>query len=292
MGSTIDTSSVFLNFVINGLLVDGGHETMVSASWFAAYPWNSPNRSDVTGSAGVWFAGNDHYIQDVIVYSSQFGAKVTGAANMVSGLHTWNLATGQGGVGILTTSSQNRFEACYLDYCDLIIEGNAGQQTVVVDGFFLGGGQVVFKAQQGQQQIYGVSIQNNVWFATGSPALAVDESEASWTSVVDLFVSGSTLQQGQPWIGVTASQVKAGAPSQGSPASYTFDFSNQLLFPSIPIVSASATIYQADGGANAPPAVSVNFTGTTATAYVGPFAGAYSVRLAVDQSQHTSEKQA
>jgi hypothetical protein len=286
MGSVIDSSSVFLNFNMNGLFVEGGHETMISDSWFAVFPWNSPNRTDVADTSGIWIAGNDHYVQNVIVYSSQFGAKVTGAANIVSGLHTWNLDTGDGGVGILNTMSQNRFVGCYLDYDDLILEGDGAQQTVVVDGFFLGGGQIVFKAKPGQQQVFGVSLQNNEWYATGSAPLAVDETLAPWTSVVDLTFAGATLQQGQPWVGVTASLVQPVArPSD------VFDFTSQLLFPSIPIASASATVYVLADGSATPVPVGLNFTGLTVNAFFGPYPGGNgipSVRVAVDQSQHSS----
>ncbi len=47
--------------------------------------------------------------------------QVNGAANILSGVHTWNLDAIHGGTGIAVTDSQNRLEGCYLDFNDLLI---------------------------------------------------------------------------------------------------------------------------------------------------------------------------
>jgi hypothetical protein len=33
--------------------------------------------------------GNDHFITNTIVFSSKIGVAVTGAANLLTGVHTW-----------------------------------------------------------------------------------------------------------------------------------------------------------------------------------------------------------
>jgi hypothetical protein len=35
--------------------------------------------------------GNDHFITNTIVFSSKIGVAVTGAANLLTGVHTWYL---------------------------------------------------------------------------------------------------------------------------------------------------------------------------------------------------------
>jgi hypothetical protein len=35
------------------------------------------------------FEGNDHYVTNTIVFSSKIGVAVYGAANILTGVHTW-----------------------------------------------------------------------------------------------------------------------------------------------------------------------------------------------------------
>ena len=84
MGAVVDSSSVFLNFAQNGILLHSGHESMISDTWIAAYPWSSPMRRHVT-SVGINLASYDAYITNTIVYSAQIGVLITGAANVLNG---------------------------------------------------------------------------------------------------------------------------------------------------------------------------------------------------------------
>ena len=45
---------------------------------------------------GIGIYGNDHYVSNVIVYSARVGVELSGAANILQGVHTWNCATGNG----------------------------------------------------------------------------------------------------------------------------------------------------------------------------------------------------
>ena len=187
---------------------------------------------------GIFIAGNDHYVTNVIVYSSRVGIELTGAANIVNGIHTWNQATGNGGIGILNRESQNRFTGCYLDFNDLVLEN--AQQVTVSDGFFLGGGQLVFAAPAAGSALVATTITGNVWYDTNGAALAVNETAGTWTSALDLLVSGST-QPGAPR-GVTVATKVLKVPVASWPADgvFTVDFSDVLLFPNVPIQSATA----------------------------------------------------
>jgi hypothetical protein len=55
-------------------------------------------------------------------------------------MQTWNLATPNGGTGILVAAQGTRLEGCYLDYNDLIIQDP--NMVTVIDSFLLCGGQV------------------------------------------------------------------------------------------------------------------------------------------------------
>lgn len=48
----------------------------------------------VNGSAGAVITSNDHYMNDVVVFSgTTYGVIVSGAANLIKGVHTWNRGT-------------------------------------------------------------------------------------------------------------------------------------------------------------------------------------------------------
>ena len=245
------TASLYL-LLCRGIAIDGGHETMISETWVAAYFWSDPNK-ERNSAVGIGIFGNDHYVSNTIVFSSRVGVQLTGAANILNGVHTWNDAKGNGGIGILNSMSQNRFIGCYLDFNDLVLAGDGAQQTSISDGFFLGGGQIQFQARAAGNSVFGVAIVGNVWFDTNSPALAVNESSGTWTSVTDLTVVGTTLQQGQATTHVPRATIITAAMT-GSSSATTVDFSRVLLFPHAPIQSASVTVVgPADGSGAAPP---------------------------------------
>lgn len=293
MGAVVDSSSVFLNFVLNGIVLQGGHETMISDTWIAAYPWSSPQRR-TTQSTGILINGNDHYVTNTIVYSAKVGVWITGAADILNGVHTWNQNTGDGGIGILNQMSQNRFEGCYLDYNDMVLRGAGAQQTVVSGGFFLGGAQLIFETvAPNQLEVYGTSIMGNEWYATGSAPLAVNESAGSWQEIHDITITGSTLVPGQPYVGTTATQIASNLPASANDT-WFFDFSSQLLFPTRPILYATATLSGVPvGGDSVVPNVLVNYSTQagsplTVTVYAPGTSGRnYTMRVTVDQSGHS-----
>ena len=59
-------------------------------------------------------------------------------------LHTWNLANGNGGVGIYVNAPQTRLESVYLDWNNLHVYNP--QLVTIIDSFFLCGGRIVLEA--------------------------------------------------------------------------------------------------------------------------------------------------
>ena len=233
----IDASSAVFGFVETGILLAGGHETMISETWVAAYFWSDPKkeRNDATGIA---IAGNDHFVSNVIVFSARVGVDISGAANKLTNVHTWNCATGNGGIGILNRESQNIFIGVYMDFTDLVLRN--AQQISVTNGFFLGGAQLVFEAQKANDTVLGVSLLSNVWYDCDGPSLAVNETLGAWTSVVDLDVVGTAF------CGYARTKATGlAAATKVVTAGGAVDFSDVLLFPHAGIASARYTGYSA-----------------------------------------------
>ena len=159
MGATLDSSSAVFGFNQTGILLQGGHEAMISETWVAAFFW-SQKEKEKTNTTGILIAGNDHFLSDVIVFSARVGVALHGAANKLVNVHTWNQATGNGGIGILNAMSQNIFVGCYLDFTDLVLE--SAQFISFTGGFFLGNAQLVFAAQKPADAVLGVSLLANV----------------------------------------------------------------------------------------------------------------------------------
>ena len=232
MGATLDSSSAIFGFVKNGILLDGGHESMISETWVAAYFWSDPLK-ERNNATGIAIAGNDHFLTNVIVFSARVGVALTGAANKLVNVHTWNDATGNGGIGILNSASQNIFIGCYLDFTDFVMRNP--NFISFSSGFFLGGAQAVFEAQKPGDTVLGVSFYGNIWYDCSGPSFTVNETIGSFTSVIDVDLDGTAF------CGYTKSKATGltKATKFGNfSASNLIDFSDVLLFPSAGISSA------------------------------------------------------
>jgi hypothetical protein len=289
MGATLDSSSAVFGFTSSGVLLQGGHESMVEETWVAAYFWSDPKK-ERNDAVGILVNGNDHFLTNVIVFSARDGVVVNGAADLLTNVHTWNSATGNGGRGIVTSVSQNRFVGVYLDYTDMVVIGNGAQQLVVEGSYFLGGAQIVFEARKGNTEVSGVALIGNAWAYSGAP-YAVNETAAAWTAVHDLVISGTASWAGAPEVAAAATQV---LPLPASGASQTLDFSSQLLFPSVPVDPASVAVQVLVAGVSkseAPINVVAGAAGQSVTVYnAGQTDARYSVRVTVDQSSYSTTK--
>lgn len=110
----------FLHFTTEGILVQGGHETFITSSFLGQHSTvgGDPGERDFSGTA-IDLASNDNAITDVAIFSAAIGIVLRGQANMLTGVHCYNKATGFGGIGILVKlagNSQTRIDNCYMDY--------------------------------------------------------------------------------------------------------------------------------------------------------------------------------
>jgi hypothetical protein len=148
MGSNIGPDIYFLNFIGEGLRINGGHEAMVHEAWAGATYYGTTNHTQTeANSTAISIVGNDHILSDIILFGGQTGVYVHGGANLIEGVHTWNDATHapSPGHGIIIDQTQsNRVVAVYLDFTALRLVDPI--HVSVVDSFFLGGGTIVVAA--------------------------------------------------------------------------------------------------------------------------------------------------
>eukprot|EP00051_Salpingoeca_urceolata_P015947 m.209556 g.209556 ORF g.209556 m.209556 type:complete len:496 (+) comp18545_c0_seq1:393-1880(+) len=210
MGATLRDVFV-VRFPTAGVFIDGGHETMITDSWFTESYWTGPKPS-TSVSVGVQINGNDHFLSNVIVFDfTRVGVEVNGAANILSGVHTWN----GGGIGIAVNAYQTRLIGCYLDYNFLQIQDP--YQTVVENTFFLQT-RTHFTSKKGV--ISKLIMRFNTY--TGGDSIVINgtfsRSQVSAISIEDE---------------INANKVSKAAARQykNDTDTFEFDFGDQLLFP-------------------------------------------------------------
>eukprot|EP00054_Salpingoeca_dolichothecata_P013636 m.76163 g.76163 ORF g.76163 m.76163 type:complete len:496 (+) comp20579_c0_seq5:184-1671(+) len=232
MGANVGPQMFFLNFNEAGIQVIGGHEVMIHETWLGEYLYSDPRSHSPTSlnATAIRIIGNDHYVTNTIVFSSLIGVQVTGAANVLTGVHTWNLASVRGGIGLLFDSpeyTQNRVVACYLDYNAIVTI--APWHLTIIDSFFLCAGNIVIKAIEGKTVIQGLLISGNIFNNCGNDTVVLDQREANFTKVYDTVISDN-LASSQ--YNLTSTRAHA-ALRQENATRWEFDFSNTLLFPEI-----------------------------------------------------------
>jgi hypothetical protein len=278
----------FTGFSVAGLLVTGGHDLVISESWFGEWYSSDPRKANFTESpgSGIVLNGNDHVIDNVIVFSGRVGIVLNGAANQVRAAHTWNLSTSRGGIGILVPSgypSQNRILDCYLDYADIVLQDP--KSITVTGGFFLGGGQVVLQAVN-SSMVGGVVITENQFYGTTNDNVALNETLRSFTSVIDTVIENNLMPSSQGASGGTMRYIKPTTSTFFNNAtSATIDFSPLLLFQNCTALPLRNVLYsvRSYNASAAPVASFASVDGCQVTVtFNSPVSGGITVQ--VDQS--------
>ncbi|CAI0401495.1 unnamed protein product [Linum tenue] len=159
---TIDNCYV-THFTTDGISVNGGHETLIRNTFIGQHitAGGDPDERKFSGT-GIALNGNDNAVTDVVIFSAGVGVMITGQANILTGVHCYNKASGFGGTGIyikLPGLSQTRIVNSYMDFTGITVEDPV--QLTISDTFFLGGAYVVFKSVKGVAK--GVSVVNNMF---------------------------------------------------------------------------------------------------------------------------------
>ncbi|CAO2839310.1 unnamed protein product [Amaranthus hypochondriacus] len=219
------TNCYFLHFSTQGILVNGGHETFISNTFLGQHETigGDPGEPQFTGTA-IDLGSNDNVITDVVVFSSQIGISLRGQANMVTGAHLYNKASGFGGIGIwvkLPGLSQTRIDNCYLDYTSIVMEDPV--QVHVTNGFFLGDGNVVIKAINGR--ISGLNIINNMFSGDPNIKRPIVELQGEFKDIDQVVVDFNNV------MGMELKSTVGRLTLKGSQTTkWVVDFSKVLLF--------------------------------------------------------------
>jgi len=158
------------------------------------------------------------------------------------------MPSGNGGVGILINSpgyTQNRLDGCYLDYNDLVVVDP--EHVTVLNTFFLMSARLVIKASKSNHAVNGLAVIGNEWDCSCDPgthrSIYVDQSEASFTSIKDVTVSGNMVQTFGSSQGVHARATRVTLTQAfNNTNSVTFDFTDYLVFGKIQSVLYSMEV--------------------------------------------------
>lgn len=184
------------HFYTDGVLVEGGHETIIRDSFFGQYitSGGDPRESSFSG-IGINLIGNDNVVSDVVIFSAAYGISLTGQANYITGVHAYNKATDLGGVGIyigLPGLTQTRIVGCYLDFTGIIAEDPL--QLDISNNFFLGDANILLRSTTRTHAISYLTITGNMFAGTsrGTPIVQLDEKAGRFTAVYDTVVDRNT----------------------------------------------------------------------------------------------------
>jgi len=230
MGANLGPQMFFLGFTKAGISIRGGHETLVHETWLGQYLY-SDSRNNNPSATAIQILGNDHYITNTIVFSSRIGVEMTGAANLLTGVHTWNLAATRGGIGIYINApgyTQNRLVACYLDFNSVVAV--APEHLSIEQSFFLCGGNIVLVATPQHHTIQGLNIVGNQWDGCKNETIILDETQAKFTDVYDTVINDNMMN---PNTLVLRSTQATASLTLEQATQWAFNFTNRLLFPNI-----------------------------------------------------------
>lgn len=153
---------------------------------------------------------------------------VSGQANIITGVHCYNKATGFGGTGIyinLPGNTQTRIVNSYMDYTDIVAEDPV--QLHISSTLFLGDAYILLKSIKGVAS--GVTIVDNMFTGSGNgiEIVQLDQSNGPFGEVNQVFVDRNTVD------GMNVKSTVARALVQGNGSSWTANFNPTLLFPNL-----------------------------------------------------------
>ncbi|CAL5184458.1 unnamed protein product [Lathyrus oleraceus] len=217
------------HFTTNGILVQGGHETYIRNSFLGQHITAGGDRTErnFSGTA-INLQGNDNAVTDVVIFSAQIGIMVTGQANIFSGVHCYNKATGFGGTGIylkLPGLTQTRIVNSYMDYTSIVAEDPV--QLHISSSFFLGDANIVLKSMTGV--LSGVTIVDNMFSGSdqGVEIVHLDKSNSPFHQIDQVIVDRNVAR------GMSLKATVAKMSMQGNGTLWNVDFNSILLFPNL-----------------------------------------------------------
>lgn len=254
--TTIDNCYIS-HFTTNGILIEGGHETYIRNSFIGQHinVGGSHREKDFSG-IGINIMGNDNAVTDVVIFSASIGILVAGQANVLTGVHCYNKATGWGGTGIYIKApglTQTRILNSYFDFTGVVAEDPV--QLQITGSFFLGNAFVLIKSLAGV--VCGVNIVDNMFSGdyTGVKIVQLDQSNGPFTNIEQVIVDRNTVR------GMVLKSTVARGSVWNNGTTWAVDFSKVLLFPDL-IKNVQYTLH---AGAKFPNHVLRNVSGNRVT---------------------------
>ncbi|KAH7546062.1 polygalacturonase QRT3 [Ziziphus jujuba] len=215
----------FLHFTTQGILVQKGHETFISNSFLGQHSTvgGDKGEKDYTATA-IDLNSNDNAITDVAIFSAAVGIILRGQANILSGVHCYNKATGFGGIGIfvkLAGNSQTRIDNCYLDFTSIVLEDPV--QVHVTNGLFLGDANIVLKSIHGQ--VFGLNIVDNMFNGSPQNKIPIVNLDGEFTKVDQVVIDRNNA------IGMSLKSTVGKLVVASNGTKWAADFSEVLVFP-------------------------------------------------------------
>ncbi|KAL4600697.1 hypothetical protein ACB092_11G216800 [Castanea dentata] len=216
----------FLHFTTQGILVQRGHETLISSCFLGQHSTigGDKNERNYSGTA-IDLASNDNAVTDVAIFSAAIGIVLRGQANIITGVHCYNKASFFGGIGILVKLggySQTRIDNCYLDYNSIVMEDPV--QVHVTNGFFYGDATVVLKSIKGK--ISGLNIVDNMFSSgPGQSMVPIITLDGQFTDIDQVVIDRNNVN------GLSLKSTVGKQRVAGNGTRWVADFSSVLLFP-------------------------------------------------------------
>lgn len=226
------------HFTTHGIYVKGGHETYIRNSFLGQHITAGGDKGErnFTGTA-INIIGNDNSITDVVIFSAEIGIIIQGQANLISGVHCYNKATGFGGTGIylkLPGLTQTRIVDSYMDYTGIVAEDPV--QLHISNTFFLGDAFIKLKSINGV--VNGLNIVDNMFSGSnkGIDIVQLDQSNGPFKTIEQVVVDRNNVK-GMNLKGTIGSGVV-----QGNGTSWIMDLNPILVFPNL-IKNVQYTFY-------------------------------------------------
>ena len=215
-----------VHFTSEGIRVESGHETLIRSSYLGQHitAGNDPGERNFSGT-GISLQGNDNVVNDVVIFSANTGIIVSGQANLLSGVHCYNKATGFGGTGIylkLPGLTQTRIVNSYLDYTGIVAEDPV--QLIISNNFFLGDAFISLKSIKGVAN--GVNIVDNIFSGSGN-GIDIVHLDGKFGDVDQIQIDRNSVK------GMNTKATIAKVAVQGNGSTWTADFNGILLFPNL-----------------------------------------------------------
>ncbi|XVE66141.1 hypothetical protein DITRI_Ditri08aG0056600 [Diplodiscus trichospermus] len=226
---TVIDNCYISHFITNGILVRGGHETFIRNTFIGQHinVGGDHHEKEFSG-IGIHIKGNDNAVTDVVIFSASIGIMIEGQANMLTGVHCYNKATGWGGTGIYVKApgfTQTRIANSYFDFTGIVAEDPV--QLHITGSFFLGNAYILLKSLKGV--LFGINIVDNMFSGdyTGVPIVQLEQSNCPFTTIKQVTVDRNNVR------GMVLKSTVARGSVWRNGTTWTVDFSRTLLFPNL-----------------------------------------------------------